>query len=418
MLTSALCLAISLTVVAAGCGGGGSSSGGTTSGSAGAETVSSDSGGSASSAVAEASKIVKLAETRLLAGPTTGTVTASEIEAPQESDIQVMPYQANGPVKKLAFVVCSPLSAQCMHEGQIGKEFAAKLGIESVIENADYTPAGNQRAMNAALGAQPDAIITLAIAPGTIGPQMAQAKKEGIAVIDGEGSEKTNEAGFDAYVPQSSNLYQIAYAAKVIEESEGKGNIVWLNAHEFPQLEVPSAVKFVESTCSECTITEGSETAAQVTAPVPMGQLITSTVRANSGLEWLVMASACADNSAASAAIRQTGSDVQLGAPGCGAGAIQAMNSSYLPFASGKVEPWGALEGIDQALRLGTGKPALPESEAGPGVYLVTPESTPDTGTSGNYGALDRWTLEKFDYLKPFEKAWGVELKSIIEEEE
>ena len=60
----------------------------------------------------------------------------------------------------------------------------------------------------------------------------------------------------------------------------------------------------------------------------------------------------------------------------------------------------------------------MPASETGPGAYLVTPANTPDKSTTSvSYGKLDRWTLGMFDYLAPYEKAWGVNLHSVIQNE-
>ena len=94
------------------------------------------------------------------------------------------------------------------------------------------------------------------------------------------------------------------------------------------------------------------------------------------------------------------------------------MNAGQIPFATGEVEPWGSLAAIDQVFRLWAGKPALPATETGPAAYLVTPGNTPDkSATSVSYGKLDRWALAKFDYLAPYEKAWGVNLHSVIQNE-
>ena len=94
------------------------------------------------------------------------------------------------------------------------------------------------------------------------------------------------------------------------------------------------------------------------------------------------------------------------------------MNAGQIPFATGEVEPWGTLAAIDQVFRLWAGKPALPATETGPAAYLVTPSNTPDkSATSVSYGKLDRWALAKFDYLAPYEKAWGVNLHSVIQNE-
>jgi ABC-type sugar transport system substrate-binding protein len=360
---------------------------------------------------------VNLAENKLLYGPTTGPATVSQLSAPTASEIHVMPYKPSAG-KSIVFVSCSAQSGQCTHSSEIGKEFLAKLGVSSTVVQSDYTPAGNQRAMNAAIALKPNAIILLAIAPSTIGPQIATAKAQGIKVVDGYGTGPIDGGNLDAYVPQGSGLYQMAAGAQTIALSNGKGSVLWLAAPEFPELEVGAGTSLFKSACPGCTLIPGTETAAQVTTPVAMGQLISSSVNAHPGLSFVMLASACADLPAGAQALQSGGSSTKLAAPGCGASAVAAMNAGQIPFATGEVEPWGTLAAIDQVFRLWAGKPALPATQTGPAAYLVTPSNTPDkSATSVSYGKLDRWALAKFDYLAPYEKAWDVNLNSVIQSE-
>jgi ABC-type sugar transport system substrate-binding protein len=313
-------------------------------------------------------------------------------------------------------VSCAPVSGQCTHTAEIGKAYFAKLGVGGSVVQADFTPAGNQRALDNALAQKPDAIVTVAIAPSTIGPQIAKAKAARIPLVDGIGTRQTDKGDLDAYVPQGSNLYQIAAAAQMIVGGGSEGKIHWLDAPEFPQLEVGPGRQYVKQTCSGCKLTSGTETAAQVTDPVKMGQLVTSNIRAKPTLDYLVLASACADLQSAAAAARQSGT-VKIAAGGCGASAVSAMNAGNIPFATGPVEPWSALASIDQVLRLWAGKPPLDERQTGPAAYLVTPETTPDKSTKASYGTLDRWTVSRFDYVKPYSEAWSVDLSDVIANE-
>jgi ABC-type sugar transport system substrate-binding protein len=387
--------------------GGSSDSGATTASGAAA-------GGSAN--VADARAVAALASKNLLFGPTTGSAAQSQLRAPTAADVKAFPYKPGGPSRKVVWVSCAPVSGQCTHTAEIGKAYLAKLGIGGSVVQSDYTPAGNQRALDTALASKPDAIVIVAIAPSTIGPEIARAKAAHIPIVDGIGTRETDKGDLDAYVPQGSNLYQIAAAAQTIAASGGKGSIHWLNAPEFPQLEVAPGTQYVKTACPACKLTEGTETAAQVTDPVKMGQFVTSNIRANPSLNYLVLASACADLQSAAAAARQSGS-VKIAAGGCGASAVSAMNAGNIPFATGSVEPWSALASIDQVLRLWAGQPPLDERQTGPAAYLVTPETTPDKSTKASYGKLDRWTVSKFDYVKPYSQAWGVDLSDVIANE-
>jgi hypothetical protein len=242
------------------------------------------------------------------------------------------------------------------------------------------------------------------------------AKADGIPIIDGIGTAEGDGGGLDAYVPQGSNLYQAATAAELAVLGNGKTNVHWLTAPQYPQLEVSAGTGYLKQACPGCTLHEGTETAAQVTDPVKIGQLVTSIMRSDPSTQYLTLASACADLQSAAAALRQL-QNGKLAAGGCGASAMSAMNANNLAFASGSVEPWSALADIDQALRLMAGQKPLPENEVGPAAYLVTPNTTPDHSTNGNYGALDRWAVSKFDFVAPYSAAWGVDLNSVITDE-
>jgi len=378
----------------------------------GAAAKSADSSG----ASAAARQTVELANTKLLYGPTTGPVTQSQLRAPTASDIKPFAYKPGGSRKTIAIVSCAAISPQCVHTANLISAYLSKIKISSQIFNADYTPAGNQAAVDAALAQRPDAIILLALAPSTIGPEIARAKSARIPIIDGIGTASTDGGNLDAYVPQGSNLYQVATAAQLAVAGNGKTHVHWLTAPAYPQLEVSVGTSYLKTGCPGCVLTEGTETAAQVTNPVQMGQLATSILRSHPKTDYLTLASACADLHSASAALRQLQKGT-LAAGGCGASAVAAMNAGNLAFATGSVEPWTAVADIDQALRLISGQPALPETQVGPAAYLVTPQSTPDHSTTGNYGALDRWAVGLFDFVAPYSKAWGVDLSSVIAEE-
>jgi ABC-type sugar transport system substrate-binding protein len=400
--------ACAVAMIAAGCGSDSSESS-----SAGGATTAAE----RSSGVAEAAKLAEIAKTKLLYGPTTGPVEASQLRAPTAADLQPTSFKPGGPKKTVAIVACFN-AGTCAHMADLAKQWFEMLGFSATIFESDYTPAGNQRVMNNALALNPVAIYNIAVQPVTITAQIDKAKAEGIKIVYGTGTAEINKGDLDAYVPQTSNLFQSAAGIQMIGETDGKAKIHWLSAPEFPELEEAAGIDLTKTLCPNCEITEGTVTAAQVTAPVPMGQLITSITRAHPGLDYIELASACADLNAAAAAARSAGGDVKIAGGGCGASAIAAMNAGNIPFATGAVEPMAVLQGIDQILRVINGDPPIPEDETGPAVYLVTPENTPDKSTDGNYGALDRWTLELFDYVTPYSEAWGVDLGKVLATEQ
>lgn len=412
---AAVVLAVVCAVSLAGCssssgsGGGSSVSSGSVGGTGGATS------GTASSAVASAQRIVQLASTKLLYGPTTGEVKPADLHAPTASDVHAFAYK-RGTVKSIVWVSCAAISAACVHISSVGLAFAAKLGISGKIVSASYTPASNQAALNTALSLHPDVIVDVAIAPSTIGPQVARAKSMHIPIIEATGSKAVYGGDLSAYVPQTSNLAQIATAAQLIVDGHGTTKTYWLDAPAYPNLETKVGWSYFKSTCPTCSLATGNETVAQVTAPVPTGQLVSSILQSHPGLQYLTFPSACMDIQAAAAAARQNGT-VKTAAQGCGAQAVAAMNAGYLPFSTGVAEAWETLQALDQALRLGSGQPALAENLTGPAAYILTPATTPTKSTSATYGDVDRWTVKKFNFIAPYSKAYGVDLSSVIADE-
>lgn len=385
----------------------------------GEESSSSESGAAngrpaaASDTVAKARELTELAGTSLVYGPGTGPVDVNSLRAPEADDIKPISYEPGKDKKRVAIVSCSPISGTCAHMSRTAEKFLAKLQIETRVYESDYTPAGNQRAVDNAIGIKPDAIYLVSIQPVTISQQIARAKAAGIKVVAGVGTNKINKGDLDAYVAPGYNMFQALSALQLIAASDGKAKVKWLSAPEFPELEEQAGIDVFKQNCSDCELSEGTETAAQVTSPVLMGQLMVSTLRKDPDLDYIQLASACADLGAANAAVRGAG-DAVVSAPGCGATAIAAMNAGNLPFVAGTVESWAVLQGIDQILRLLAGEDPIPEEKTGPGAFLLTPENTPDKSTNATPGPLDRWAVEKFDFVAPYSEAWGVDLSPVI----
>src|SRR5690349_17250499 len=112
---------VAVAALLAGCGSSSSKSSSSSNGGGAANTASAAGGSPSTSsgggALAAAQKIVNLAETKLLYGPTTGPAAASQLRAPTAADIHVMPYKPPAG-KSIMFVSCSAQSAQCTHSAE------------------------------------------------------------------------------------------------------------------------------------------------------------------------------------------------------------------------------------------------------------------------------------------------------------
>lgn len=158
--------------------------------------------------------------------------------------------------KKIYFLQCSqPVCTAFLG----GLQAAAKV-LGWTVQKAPFTqtPEGIQSAVQAAIDAKPDGIFFTGISPSLIGPQLANAKKAGIPIVD----------GFDVAPPKAPIAVMLgsaqAYGAidKGIADwtavdSGGKAHVLILNISAYTILEYGTKLfqKELARVCSTCKTT-------------------------------------------------------------------------------------------------------------------------------------------------------------------
>lgn len=366
--------------------------------------------------VARAQELLDIASESLLYGPTEGAVSIEDLRPLTLDDIKPHPWSGDSEGKLIYIVSGSATNAAHKHQVELATAYLEALGFEVQAAAGDFSAAGDQRAMDQALAANPDAIFNIAVMPINTGPQLAEAKARGIPVVYTVGTSTHVPGDISAYVAQSTNIVNALLAAQIIVESNATANIMWVTAPLFPEIESFAGIEFIKDNCSNCEVEEFGAT-DQLYTPVAMGTLTTSLLRANPDVDYLSLPAACVPVAAAYDAAQLLG-DVKVEAQGCPADAIALMNSGILSGATGVAEPFSVLQGIDQILRILDGADPLPEGETGPPAFFINPENTPDDSLNATYGPIDRWVIEKFDFVKPYSEAWGVDLSFAIEDED
>lgn len=375
------------------------------------------SGSASAGSYSEASRIARLAETTGVFGAGSGNIAPQNVSAPAASLIKAVPFKPGSLKKTVAIVPCTP-TGSCTQDAILMAQIFKKLGLKAkVVPSLSYAPASFQTAWNAALAGHPAAIIGIGTVGAAIGPQLAQAKSDGIYTVFVNGTTLSG-AGYDAYIPGGWNLGQIASIAQVIASDKGKSHIVSVVAPEFPDLGVTEGLKFLEAACRQCTIVHATYTAALAVNPVQFGQWTTGLIEQNPNLNYIDTVSADEDVEAAASAIKSsTQPNVKLIAPGLTVAAAEDVRNGDMPFTAGPPLEWVSLQAVDAVLRGLLHKPAVSPAKRTIGVLLLTKSAIPRALTGNNSGPLDRWALTKFNFLAPYEEAWKTNLTSIARNE-
>jgi|GEM_PF-6363217 len=365
--------------------------------------------------VVAAQALLKKGNESLLYGPTEGSVDPGDLRPLTEADIHVHDWSGDAKGKRIFIVQGNGANPALIHQVNLAKAWLKKLGFEVRVAAGDFTPAGDQRVMDLALQWNPDAIYDISVLPVNIGAQLAEAKKRGIPVVYTVGTENNTPGEFAAWVSQSTNLSMLLFGAQLIVESGATANVMSVRAKLFPEIESPVAEKYIKDNCKECEV-KSFDATNQFHDPVAMASLTTSLIRSNPKMTYFALPAACVPVSAAIQAAKQLG-DVKVESTGCPATAAQMVRNGEISGVTGVVEPMSVLGGIDQILRMLDGEDPLPSEQTGPAAFYFDKDSMPEGKLDGNFGPIDRWALERFDYLKPYEKVWGIDLHSEIEKQ-
>jgi ribose transport system substrate-binding protein len=347
-------------LVAAGCGSDDDGGGGG-SGASGGD-------GASSANLAEAEKIVTELETR----PT-------EIN---QSEPIGKPIPKG---RKIAFISCGP--ASCLEFGKVLEPGAKMLGWSVETITTDGSPERITNAIQSAIRGDADAIYLPAADTNALKAPIAAAKEAGIAFVaccslakapSLSGAEKGDEVDYNVSTPQQNAPIGDAMAAKVVADSQGEANALYVNISAF-QILAEVGKSF------ETTYTELCPDCQQETLEIPLTAVgkdapdrIVSHLRANPDINYVVLSESSALYPGLQGALNAAGvaDKVKLVGRGGDATVYQGVKSGDI-IALVPPEHYSYDYAILDALaRKWAGVPVL---ETVPNIWMVTPETIPET---------------------------------------
>ena len=364
-------LALGAALAASGCGG--DSSGGSSGGSAAS--------GSAGPGVSEAAALARKATTR----PTTIGLT-TPVGKPIPTG------------KKVVFISCGVEA--CEIQGDIIKQGAADLGWTASTIGTDGSPEQLQNAFKTALRQGADAVILNAVNRATVAKQIEEAKQKGVAFVTCCSIEPTGN-GILENVADKPNSARIGenLAAKVVADSGGKANALYVNLSAFQILQAArQAVReLVQAVLPDC---------AYASLDIPITSLgkdapdrIVSYLRSHPQVNYVVLSVSNALGAGLPAALRAAGLADKVKIVGQSADTqtfqdLQAGNiKSVVPF---------DYYGVDYLMldALARHFAGAPPQKANPPLWIVTPDSMPASATQGLFPVVE-------SYRDEFKGIWG-----------
>jgi ribose transport system substrate-binding protein len=369
-----------------GSGGGGSS----TAGSEGGDAV-----------VADAQKIVDLANGK--------PVYSSKVEPDGPADIEAYGDwrgPASAPAheagKNVQIIVCTKAAVAC-NEGATGAQEAAQaLGWKAEILDGKGTPQGFATAFDTAIQRKADAIVTMAVPTAAVGDKLEEAKKAGIITVAVGDKEPDSGSKYDAYVPFPMPLMNTVLAYADIAATGGKSNTIVVQDPGFPVL-VQSAEQYskILGTCSGCKAVSEKMQITDAADPTKASAIIDAALSKNPDVTTLALPYAIslpAGIQAVQAAGKENVAVVAKDADEVGLKAVADGSSKYN---AGGSTTWAGWAGVDQILRGLAKEKYLGATETGLAVILFSKENAPADGNIESFSGLP-------DYKAKYKEIWKV----------
>jgi ABC-type sugar transport system substrate-binding protein len=344
-------------LVAAGCGGDDDGGGGA-------------GGGSSSADVAEAERLAKQLETR----PTKINQT-EPIDKPIPTG------------KKITFIGCGP--ASCLVYGEILKEGAQMLGWTVETIGTDGSPERLQNAIKSAVRGDADAIFLPAADASALGASIADARKAGVVFVACcslakapplKGAEKGDEVDYNVSTPQQNGAIGDALAAKVVADSKGEANSVYVNISAFEIL--ADVGKRFESKytelCPDCELDTLEVPLTAIGKDVP--DRIVSYLRSHPDVNYVVLSESGALYPGLKGALQAAGLGDKVKIIGRGGGDASVYQAVEAGDITALVPPEHYsvdYSVLDFLARKWAGVPV--ENAAEPNIWLTTPDTIPST---------------------------------------
>jgi hypothetical protein len=369
-------------------------------------------GGSATSAVVltQSKTLLKDAAASAVTGPSVGSVPASQIVPWAPS---LMPAPINLPTGKSirVDVVYNIPVGFTPYSAHLVQAIGQKLGWQvKVIIGTANTAQAALAAMQQAVLDKPTAIIA-SVVPGVwVGQALAQAKSEGIYTIDMH-QDSTDGPGYDAWVPDGEGIQKALLGAYAVAQSKGAGKTLLVTAPGFSDANIPAAAAYLGK-CSGCSTQTTQFNPADFTNPATIQGDVTAKLAAGTNPGYIVWPDGGLPIqpviNAVSASPTDTKAEVLVNdaAPG----SIQPLKARQLPIVVYAPAALMPLIAVDDVNRMVQGQKPLAENVLRFPVSYWTPQNSP----APSYPAITAAQLQNTDWLSPYEKAWHIQLKSVL----
>ena len=300
--------------------------------------------------------------------------------------------------KKIVFISCGVQA--CEIQGDIIKQGAADLGWTATSIGTDGSPEQLQNAFKTALRQGADAVILNAVNRAMVAPQIQEAKQKGVAFVTCCSTESAGD-GILENVAGKENSARIGekLAAAIVADSNGKANTVFANITAFEILQALGGQ--FESTykqfCPSCTYASLDIPVTSLGKDAP--DRIVSYLRSHPDVNYLVLSVSNALGAGLPAALRAAGLADKVKIIGQSADTQTFQDLQAKSFQSVVPFDYYAVDYLmlDALARHFAGAPAV---DAGPPLWIVTPDNMPAGATEGLFPVVE-------GYRDEFKKIWG-----------
>jgi len=302
--------------------------------------------------------------------------------------------------KKIAFISCGVEA--CEIQGDIIKEGAALLGWTAETIGTDGSPEQLQNAFQTALRQGADAVILNAVTRSVVAKQLAEAQKQGVPFVTLSSVEKPGN-GILANIADTRNSGRIGelLAAKIVSDSEGEANTLYVNISAFQILKAlgDQFESSYKRYCPDCGYGSIDIPATSLGKDAP--DRIVSYLRSHPQVNYVVLSVSNALGAGLPAALRAAGLADKVKIIGQSADTqtfqdLQAGNiKAVVPYDYYTVDYLM----LDALARHFAG---VPLEDQAPPLWIVTADNMPAGATEGLVPVVE-------DYQDQFKKVWGIE---------
>jgi ABC-type sugar transport system substrate-binding protein len=300
--------------------------------------------------------------------------------------------------KKITFISCGVEA--CAVQGPILKEGAADLGWSVKEVGTDGSPEKLQGAFEAAIRDGADAVIINAADKDALAAQLDEAKKAGVEFVTccSLGKQGTDFL-FNIATPEQNAPIGEMLAAKVVQDSGGKANSVYVNVSAFAILAAVGETfkeKYAEL-CPDCKTDTLDVPLTALGKDVP--DRIVSYLRSHPDVNYVVLSESGSTSPGLTAAIRAAGlgDKVKIVGQGGNEAVYQEVKDgsilAVVPTALYSYD-YGMLDALARKFA------GVPVEETSPEFWLMTKENAPDTIDGPAFPIVE-------DYKAQWSKLWG-----------